>query len=417
MQSASNPSYNAPPVDLLYDPGFRATTAATDELNFLPWGPEIGVLGHSSSAQSPLYRSLQGEKTFRSPESHIFSFSTVDSFPREASTAGSLGLFIDPAGSTDNDHLDLAAGLDQPRPPVISDIVDVSSIPSGLSWPAGTTSVGEDTAPRFSESVPLPDTQQHTLPLDGVEAVFWDKEHDNLEGPPSAAAPTLWNFSPRISNQRIYIEPSSNEQFTGLLMSPHSQRSQSISYLDYEREIWKTQKATRPIEKQPGRPLLLRNYRLKGPVNWAEVEALTGYTHKPSNRFAPYTTGPKAPPTKKKESWFTNKPAKGMLENLNKFEDHWERIKGKSKHGTKDKVQKLFRSHFPEFDGSVSTMDRARRAAKDLPEKEYGLYMTKNANKPFGEVINLVESLKRSSKPTPMNHASPESPRPRRFNP
>lgn len=148
-----------------------------------------------------------------------------------------------------------------------------------------------------------------------VEVLFWDHDRSNPHRP-SASAPALWNFSTTSNGAGTCIVPASNEDFVDILSSsPHSRNSQSVSYLDYDREVWKTQKATHPVPIKPGRPTLLCNYHLASQlsVNWADVKEFTGYDHKPSKRYAPYSATRSTLPSGKKGSSGGKKSVGKML--------------------------------------------------------------------------------------------------------
>lgn len=242
-----------------------------------------------------------------------------------------------------------------------------------------------------------------------------------------------------------FIKPTSNRQLLNLLRSPSSPDSLSIAYFDYDTGAWHYQDVKESIAMKIGRPVLLSCYRIanKVSVDWAIVQRLTGYvhveqttgytsqhslvhsrsphkrskgkglardlpderndaeTHKSSTLSTPYSRVPSVSlsksPSKKSEAWLWGHPAKDVLEKLERFEKDWLTIKTQS--GPKDRVDKLFKSVFPGFDGSSSAMNRIRRAAKGLTLEQRQDFVTANETVLYGDVMELAKkrSLNKSN--------------------
>ncbi|CCA75788.1 hypothetical protein PIIN_09776 [Serendipita indica DSM 11827] len=212
-----------------------------------------------------------------------------------------------------------------------------------------------------------------------VKVLFWDKLPRN-----SKSRPCVWHFEPAYNDQGAYIVPSSNENFLDVLKTPGSRNKQSIAWLDDRTNAWNCQDVDEPIYIEDGRPVLLCNYRIADTlsINWVTVRELTGYKHKSFEPTHPYRSRGLVSPSKRGEHSMRDKPAGQVLQTLEEFELDL----ATNKRG--EPVINRFRSRFRDFKGSISAMNRIRRAARALSEEERKVYTSPNAGRMFGEIID-----------------------------
>lgn len=198
----------------------------------------------------------------------------------------------------------------------------------------------------------------------------------------SKARPGVWHFKPAYSDQGTCIVPSSNGHLLDVLASLGSRDGRQIAWFDYGTGAWNYQDVDTPIHIEHDRPILLCNYRVAHQlsVNWAIVGELTGYKYRSFEPPQPYRVS--VSPCKRGEHSMRDKPAGQVLQALEEFELDL----ATNKRG--EPVINRFRSRFHDFKGSISAMNRIRRAARALSEEERKVYTSPNAGRMFGEIMD-----------------------------